>query len=120
MAGETAKYTPFSKTNNVCVIFHAKDGIDAHEHETAGRLAGLKVAAYIGEAARELVPDEIATYETRPYLEQAAQYPDLPKVGYIHMLQSQTFSMHPPIIKWWMPKVHPTSPCQRRSWTALS
>lgn len=89
MAGETAKYTPFSKTNNVCVIFHAKDGIDAHEHETAGRLAGLKVAAYIGEAARELVPDEIATYETRPYLEQAAQYPDLPKVGYIHMLQSQ-------------------------------
>ena len=26
MAGETAKYTPFSKTNNVCVIFHAKDG----------------------------------------------------------------------------------------------
>ena len=29
------------------------------------------------------------TYETRPCLEQAAQYPDLPKVGYIHMLQSQ-------------------------------
>ena len=58
MAGEIAKYTPFSKTNNVCVIFHAMDGIDAHEHETAGRLAGLKVAAYIGEAARELVPDD--------------------------------------------------------------
>ena len=89
MSGETAKYTPFSKTNNVCVLFYAKDGISAHEHEAAGRLAGLKVAAYIGEAARDLTPDEIITYETKPYLEQAAQYPDLPKVGYIHMLQSQ-------------------------------
>lgn len=89
MSGEAAKYTPFSKTNNVCVLFYARDGISAHEHEAAGRLAGLKVAAYIGKAARDLIPDEIEVYETKPYLEQAAQYPDLPKVGYIHMLQSQ-------------------------------
>ena len=40
-------------------------------------------------AARELEPDEIVTYETKPIFEQAAMYPDLPKVGYIHMLQSQ-------------------------------
>ena len=89
MSGNAAQYTPFSGTNNVCVVFHAKDGIDAHEHEAAGRLAGLKAAAYIGEAARNLKPDEIVTYETKPYLEQAEQYKDLPKVGYIHMLQSQ-------------------------------
>ena len=36
MSGETAKYTPFSRTNNVCVLFYAKDGISAHEHEAAG------------------------------------------------------------------------------------
>ena len=89
MSGEAARYTPFSKTNNVCVIFHAKDGIDPHEHETAGRLAGLKVAAYIGEAARDITPEEVVVYETKPFLEQVAQYPDLPRVGYIHMLQSQ-------------------------------
>lgn len=89
MSGNAAQYTPFSKTNNVCVVFRAKDGIETHEHETAGRLAGLKVAEYIGRAGAALEPDEVVTYETKPYLKQVAQYPDLPKVGYIHMLQSQ-------------------------------
>lgn len=89
MSGNAAKYTPFSKTCNVCVVFGAKEGISAHEHEAAGRIAGLKVACYLGEAARNLTPDEIVSYETKPLLAQAAQYPELPKVGYIHMLQSQ-------------------------------
>ena len=52
-------------------------------------MAGLKVATYLGELVRNLEPDVIETYETKPVFEQAAQYPDLPKVGYIHMLQSQ-------------------------------
>ena len=52
-------------------------------------MAGLKVAKYLGELVRNLEPDVIETYETKPVFEQAAQYPDLPKIGYIHMLQSQ-------------------------------
>ena len=52
-------------------------------------MAGLKVAAYLGEAGRNLEPDEILEFETKPIFEQANQYPDLPRVGYIHMLQSQ-------------------------------
>lgn len=35
-------------------------------YEKAARMAGLKVATYVGEAARELEPDEIVTYETKP------------------------------------------------------
>jgi glycine reductase len=89
MSGPTAKYTPFSKTNNVCVVIEGYEGIETHDYEEAGRLAGLKVAAYIGEAGKNVEPDEIVTYETKPLLEQVQQYPDLPKVGYIHMLQSQ-------------------------------
>ncbi|SHJ73197.1 glycine reductase [Dethiosulfatibacter aminovorans DSM 17477] len=89
MSGPTAKYTPFSKTNNVCVVIEGYEGIETHDYEEAGRLAGLKVAAYIGEAGRNVEPDEIVTYETKPLLEQVQQYPDLPKVGYVHMLQSQ-------------------------------
>ncbi|MEG0190075.1 MAG: glycine/sarcosine/betaine reductase component B subunit, partial [Lachnospiraceae bacterium] len=42
-----------------------------------------------GEAGINVEPDEVITYETKPLLEQAAQYPNLPKIGYIHMLQSQ-------------------------------
>ncbi|GAA0179830.1 sarcosine reductase complex component B subunit alpha [Clostridium sediminicola] len=89
MSGPTAKYTPFSKTCNVCIVIEGKEGIETHEYEEAGRLAGLKVGAYVGEAGKNIEPDEIVTYETKPLLEQAAQYPNLPKVGYVHMLQSQ-------------------------------
>lgn len=89
MSGEAAQYCPFSKTYNVCVVIEPKEGLETHDYETAGRMAGLKAAAYIGEAGRDVEPDEVVTYETKPLLEQIAQYPDLPKIGYVHMLQSQ-------------------------------
>lgn len=89
MSGPAAKYTPFSETNNVCVVIEPKEGLETHSYEEAGRLAGLKVAALIGDTAKELKPDEVITYETKPLSEQIAQYPNLPKVGYVHMLQSQ-------------------------------
>lgn len=89
MSGPVAEYTPFSKTNNVCVVLEPREGLETHEYEGAARMAGLRVATYIGEAGRNVEPDELVVYETKPYLEQVKQYPDLPKVGYIHMLQSQ-------------------------------
>jgi len=89
MSGPAAKYCPFSKTNNVVLVIKPADGLETHDYETAGRLAGLKVAAYVGEAGRNIEPDEVVVYETKPLLEQALQYPDLPKIGYVHMLQSQ-------------------------------
>lgn len=89
MSGNAAKYTPFSATNNVCVVIEPAEGLTTHEYEAAGRMAGLKAATYVGEAGKCVEPDNIITYETKPLFEQAAQYPDLPKVGYVHMLQSQ-------------------------------
>ncbi len=89
MSGPAAKYTPFSQTNNVCVVIEPKNGLETHDYEAAGRMAGLKTAVYLAEAARNLAPDEIVTYETKPLLEQIAEYPELPKIGYVHMLQSQ-------------------------------
>ena len=64
-------------------------GLPQHEHEVAIRMAGLKVAAYLGEAGRDVEPDEVDAYECLPLLEQAAAYPGLPKVVYVYMLQSQ-------------------------------
>lgn len=89
MSGPTAKYTPFSKTCNVCIVIEGKEGLETHEYEEAGRLAGLKIGAYVGEAGKDIEPDEIVTYETKPLFEQINQYPTLPKIGYVHMLQSQ-------------------------------
>ncbi|OJT86209.1 beta-aspartyl-peptidase, partial [Clostridioides difficile] len=53
------------------------------------RIAGLKIGAYVGEAGREVEPDEVIVYETKPLLKQVKEYPDLPTVAYVHMLQSQ-------------------------------
>lgn len=89
MSGPGAEFTPFSKLNNVVVIIEPADGIDQYAYEKAARMAGLKAAAYLGEAGRTVTPDVVTAYETKPLLEQAAQYPNLPKVGYVYMLQTQ-------------------------------
>ena len=89
MAGAGAEYTPFSKLNNLVIIAEPAEGIKQHEHEKAVRYIGFRAARYLGELARDLEPEEVKVYETKPLLEQAAEYPDLPKVGYVYMLQTQ-------------------------------
>ena len=89
MSGPAAEYCPFSKTQNVCVVIEPKEGLETHVYESAGRMAGLTAATYLAKALKDQTPDETEVFETKPLLEQAAQYPDLPRVGYIHMLQSQ-------------------------------
>jgi len=89
MSGPGAEYTPFSKLNNVVLICNQKDGVESHTVEKAVRLAGLTVADYIGKLGKDLEPDTIETYETKPLFEQANEYPELPKVGYVYMLQTQ-------------------------------
>lgn len=89
MTGEGAKYTPFSKTHNVVMICEPADGVDQYGHEEAVRMVGFKVATYLGKAGKSVTPDEVKTYETLPLVEQTNQYPDLPKVVYVYMLQSQ-------------------------------
>lgn len=89
MSGEGAKYTPFSKTYNLVVICEVKEGVSKHEHEEAIRMAGFKAAAYIGKAGKNVQPDKVKVYETKPLLQQVNEYPDLPKVLYVYMLQSQ-------------------------------
>ncbi len=89
MSGPGAEYTPFSKLNNVVVIAEPIDGLKQYDHEKAVRMIGFKAATYLGEVARNLTPDEIDTYETKPIFEAAKEYPELPKVGYVYMLQTQ-------------------------------
>ncbi|HHV46719.1 MAG TPA: beta-aspartyl-peptidase, partial [Tissierellia bacterium] len=89
MTGPGADYTPFSKLNNIVLICEPIDGLKQHDHERAVRLAGLKAASYLGKAAKEVTPDKVEVFETLPLLEQLTQYPDLPKVAYVLMLQSQ-------------------------------
>ena len=89
MTGPGAKYTPFSKLNNIVLVIKPKEGLRQYDYEHATRMAGLKIATYLGEATKEVTPDAVIPYETKSLFEQANLYPDLPKVAYVYMLQTQ-------------------------------
>ena len=55
------KYGPENLVVEMCI---------RDRHEAAIRLAGLKVAAYLGEAGRNVEPDEVDIYECLPLPEQ--------------------------------------------------
>ena len=91
MSGPGADYTPFSKLNNLVVVAEPAEGYQYHKHEYehAVRIAGLRAATYIGEIGRSVTPDETAEFETLGIKEGIEKYPNLPRVAYVHMLQSQ-------------------------------
>ncbi|MBS3942689.1 MAG: glycine/sarcosine/betaine reductase component B subunit [Dethiobacter sp.] len=89
MCGPGAEHSPFARTLNVVVKITPVEGLAQHKHEQAVRLAGLKAAAYLGEAGRNVTPDELKLFKLDSFLENAAQYPDLPKIAYLYMLQTQ-------------------------------
>ena len=89
MSGPGADYTPFSKLNNLVVVCEPVDGLKQYAHEKAVRLAGLKAAAYLGKLAKDVDPDEVEVYETPSLKEGIEKYPDLPRVAYVQMLQTQ-------------------------------
>ena len=91
MSGPGAEYTPFSKLNNLVVVAEPNEGYQDHKHEYehAVRIAGLRAATYIGELGRSVAPDETAVFETYGIKEGIEKMPELPRVAYVHMLQSQ-------------------------------
>ncbi|MGM0421407.1 MAG: glycine/sarcosine/betaine reductase component B subunit [Bacillota bacterium] len=89
MSGPGADYTPFSQTINVVITCEVKEGTKQHVHEEVLRLIGLTAAKYIGQAGETCEPDEVITYTHSPLLKATELGGDLPKVGYIYMLQTQ-------------------------------
>ena len=89
MSGPGADYTPFSQTCNVCLVIEPIDGLLQYDYEEATRMAGFKIAEYLGKETKDVKPCSVETYETKPMLEAIAEFPNLPKVGYVYMLQTQ-------------------------------
>ncbi|MCL2406366.1 MAG: glycine/sarcosine/betaine reductase component B subunit [Defluviitaleaceae bacterium] len=89
MSGPGADYTPFSKTHNIVLVIEPTADLSQYDYEASARMAGLKAAAYLGEAGRNATPDVIETYETLPLMDGVKAFPNLPRVGYVYMLQTQ-------------------------------
>lgn len=91
MSGKGADYTPFSKTCNLVLVFEPDEGIEVHEYERHCRLAGLMAAAYLASSVCEagVSADVTETYELPSFAGAMSLHPDLPKVAYLYMLQTQ-------------------------------
>ena len=90
MSGPGAEYTPYSKTCNVVLVLEPADPeMDKHDYETACRMAGLKAAAYLAKACADVKAEKVETYEVADIREAMNAMPELPKVGYLYMLQTQ-------------------------------
>lgn len=89
MSGPGAEYTPFSKTRNIVAVFEPADDIELHELEAVYRKAGLRAAFYLAHACKGCKIDKTETYDWPPFAESLKAYPNLPRVAYVYMLQSQ-------------------------------
>ena len=90
MSGPGADYTPYSKTCNVVLVLEPSDpNMDKHDYEAACRMAGLKTAAYLAKCCADVQADTVEVHEMPSIREAMNSYPELPKVGYIYMLQTQ-------------------------------
>jgi sarcosine reductase len=85
MAGPGAEYCPYGKKNHVVLIAEPIEGIDPVEHETAVRIAGIKLAHYLAKACMDIEGDEKEEFSLPPV------DPDkkLPRVMYVNLLLAQ-------------------------------
>ncbi len=89
MSGPAAEYSIFSKLLNIVMIITKEDYVDPHEHEETVRLAGIKLAKFIGEIGLMYDTYESVSYEWKSIGEKFGQYPGLPKVAYVYNCMSQ-------------------------------
>lgn len=87
-----AKYTYFSKLINICMVADTDEEFERYEQQKknkALRWAAHKLAEYIGDAVKELEPEEIETYELDPIMKRSQELSKLPSVVLVMQPQSQ-------------------------------
>lgn len=89
MCGPAAQFTPFSQLNHVVMMIQKRPGLDPHEHEQMVRLAGIRLAKYIGSIGLTCEDYESEHYVWDSIGEKFARYPGLPKVVYVYNCMSQ-------------------------------
>ena len=89
MSGPMTDYTIYSQLNHLVMIIEKQDNVDQHDHETVVRLAGIKVANYVGKIGFGCEDYVAENYEWKSIGEKYAEYPDLPKVVYVYNCMAQ-------------------------------
>jgi glycine reductase len=89
MSGPGAEYTHFSTTTNLVVVLTPRADITLHEAELCCRAIGVKTAHYLASKCKNAKVDKVESYDFPPLAEAMKAHPELPKVAYLYMLQSQ-------------------------------
>ena len=89
MSGPGADYCPFSDKLNLVITAEVDASCTPHEHEAILRKLGQEAALWAGRLAKDVEPHEVSVFETKSLAQQVIDNPDLPRVGYVDMLQSQ-------------------------------
>lgn len=89
MVGPGTEFTIYSHLNHLVMIIEKQDYVDQHDHEEVVRLAGIKVAKYLGTLGFEYEDYESVSYEWKSIGEKYQEYPELPKVAYVYNCMAQ-------------------------------
>lgn len=89
MSGPAAQYSIFSELINIVMIITKEDYVEPHEHEETVRLAGIKLAKFIGEIGLKYDEFDSVLYEWKSIGEKYKEYSTLPKVAYVYNCMSQ-------------------------------
>lgn len=84
MSGPGAAYSIYSKLHHLVLLIEKQDIVDQHDHEEVVRLAGAKVAEYLGTLGFDRTDYQTEFYEWKTIGEKYSEYPDLPKVVYVY------------------------------------
>lgn len=88
MSGPGAELSPYGKTHNVVLLPYPAEGINQQEYRIAVKTAGLKTAAYLGKAGREVKPDETVLYHFPDPAGDGCVKKALPRMVYIFQVLS--------------------------------
>ena len=91
MSGVGAKLSYFSSLINICIVADTNEENERFEQQKrnlAHRWAGIRLAEYLGETVRNLIPETKENYKLDPVTTRE-DGKELPKVAYITQLDSQ-------------------------------
>jgi glycine reductase complex component B subunit alpha and beta len=88
MSGPNAALSEFGRTENLVISAWPATGVGASEYCAAARLAGLKAAVHLAQAARGVEPDEVETFELPGAGADRGAAGTLPRVAYVFQIHS--------------------------------
>ena len=96
MGGEGQKYTYFGQLNNIVLVADTNEDFEKNEQQKkndALRRAGHRLAEFVGNAVKELEPEDTEVYELGAMTRRGAETEKLPSVVYVMQPQSQMEEM---------------------------